>query len=160
MEVAALARPERCARLGQLRLQRSKCGVQHQRASGPDDRDGEEACESGRVVAVVERIDRWHGWIPRLHEDNEGIEKNSENAKQIVEDTAVGGPTADWIVEGIAMESADAEQIAEDVAMEDASVRTENDYIAHGRCQPRQVHARRAGTAASMARGRAMPGRV
>jgi len=47
------------------------------------------------------------------------------------------------------MESADAEQIAEDVAMEDASVRTENDYIAHGRCQPRQAHARRAGTAAS-----------
>jgi len=57
MEVAALARPERCARLGQLRLQRSKCGVQHQRASGPDDRDGEEVCESGLVVAVIERID-------------------------------------------------------------------------------------------------------
>jgi len=68
------------------------------------------------------------------------------NAKQIVEDTAA--------------ESANAQQIDEDTAMKNVSIEMEGGYIAHGLRQPTQQHARRAGIAASMARWRAMPGRV
>jgi len=44
--------------------------------------------------------------------------------------------------------------------MKNVSVEMESDYIVHGMRQPRQLHARRAGIAASMVRRRGMPGRV
>mmetsp|Transcript_43366 Transcript_43366/g.109864 ORF Transcript_43366/g.109864 Transcript_43366/m.109864 type:complete len:91 (+) Transcript_43366:82-354(+) len=90
--------------------------------------------------------------MPRLYENDEGIEKNSVNAKQIVEDTAAGSANAEYIVKDIAAEIASAEKIAEDTAMKSVSVEMESDHILHDMRKPRQLYARRASIAASMVR--------